>query len=63
VGCPDAVCAEIRNIPGVARVEFDQETKVFQVAYSPRFVTPDQIFAAVWEAGRKMGKEYLPREM
>ena len=44
-------------------MEFDQETKVFQVAYSPRFVTPDQIFAAVWEAGRKMGKEYLPREM
>jgi copper chaperone CopZ len=63
VGCPDAVGAEIRNIPGVVRVDFDQETKRFEVEFSPRFVTEDQIFAAVWQAGRKMGKEYLPRRL
>lgn len=61
MGCPDAVCAEIRNIPGVARVEFDQENRLFSVNFHPRFVTPEQIFAAVWQAGKKMGKEYLPQ--
>lgn len=53
--------AEIKNLPGVARVEFDQETRRFQVDFHPRFVTPEMIFQAVWQAGKKMGKEYLPR--
>ncbi len=61
MGCPDAVCGEIKNIPGVTRVEFDQETRLFQVDFHKRFVTPADIFVAVWEAGKKMGKEYLPR--
>ncbi len=54
------MCAEIRNIPGVARVDFDQETRLFHVEFLPRFVSREDIFAAVWEAGKKMGKEYLP---
>lgn len=61
MGCPDAVCAEIKNIPGVARVEFDQETRQFQVDFHKRFVTPEEIFNAVWRAGKKMGKEYFPK--
>ena len=55
------MCAEITNIPGITQVAFDQETRLFQVEYHKRFVTPELIFAAVWQAGKKMGKEYLPR--
>jgi hypothetical protein len=55
------VSAEIRNIPGIIRVEFDQETRLFRVEFHRRFVTPEAIFAAVWQAGKKMGKEYLPQ--
>jgi hypothetical protein len=55
------VCAEIKEIPGITRVEFDQETRLFHVEFHQRFVSPENIFAAVWQAGKKMGKEYLPQ--
>jgi hypothetical protein len=55
------VCGEIRKIPGTTRVEFDQDTHLFHVEFHKRFVTPENILAAVWQAGRNMGKEYLPR--
>jgi hypothetical protein len=61
VGCPDAVCDEIKKIPGITRVEFDQTTWRFLVEFHKRFVTPENILAAVWRAGRNIGKEYLPR--
>ncbi len=53
--------AEIQTIPGITRVEFDQENRVFRVEFHKRFVNQEKIFAAVWAAGKKMGKEYLPR--
>ena len=52
---------EIRGIPGITLVEFDQETRLFHVEFHKRFVSPENILAAVWQAGKKMGKEYLPR--
>jgi hypothetical protein len=55
------VCAEIKGIPGITRAEFDQETRLFRVEFHKRFVSPEKIFTAVWQAGKKMGKEYLPR--
>jgi hypothetical protein len=55
------VCDEIKKIPGITRVEFDQDTRLFHVEFHKRFVTPDNILAAVWQAGRNMGKEYLPQ--
>jgi hypothetical protein len=55
------VCDEIKKIPGITRVEFDQETRLFHVEFHKRFVTPENILAAVWQAGRNMGKEYLPQ--
>ncbi len=55
------MCGEIKKIPGIARVEFDQETRLFHVEFHKRFVTPENILAAVWQAGRNMGKEYLPK--
>lgn len=61
MGCPDAVSAEIKNIPGIIRVEFDQETMLFQVEFHKRFVSLEDILAAVWQAGKKMGKEYVPQ--
>lgn len=42
-------------------MEFDPETRLFQVVFQPRSVTPEAVFAAVWQAGRQMGREYLPR--
>jgi hypothetical protein len=55
------VCGEIKKIAGITRVEFDQETRLFHVEFHKRFVTPENILAAVWQAGRNMGKEYLPQ--
>ena len=55
------MCGEIKKIPGVTKAEFDQETRLFRVEFHKRFVTPENILAAVWQAGRKMGKEYLPQ--
>jgi copper chaperone CopZ len=55
------VCDEIKKIPGITRVEFDQETRLFHVEFHKRFVTPENILAAVWQAGRNLGKEYLPQ--
>jgi hypothetical protein len=55
------VCGEIKKIPGITRVEFDQETRLFHVEFHKRFVTPENILAAVWQAGRNLGKEYLPQ--
>jgi hypothetical protein len=55
------VCDEIKRIPGIIRVEFDQETRLFRVEFHKRFVSPENICAAVWQAGKKMGKEYLPQ--
>ena len=54
------MCAALKQIPGITRADFDQESRFFHVEYHQRFVTPEHIFAAVWEAGKKMGKEYLP---
>ena len=48
-------------MPGITRVDFDQETRRFHVEFHQRFVTPENIIAAVWQAGKKMGKEYLPQ--
>jgi len=55
------VSAEIKKIPGTIRVEFDPETRLFHVEFHQRFVKPDDILAAVWQAGKKEGKEYIPR--
>jgi hypothetical protein len=55
------VCDEIKKIPGITLVEFDQETRLFHVEFHKRFVTPENILAAVWQAGRNIGKEYLPQ--
>lgn len=55
------MCDEIKKIPGITRVEFDQETRLFHVEFHKRFVTPENILAAVWQAGRNLGKEYLPQ--
>ena len=55
------MCAAIQQIPGITQVAFDQESRLFHVEYHQRFVTPEHIFAAVWQAGKKMGKEYLPQ--
>jgi len=55
------VCAEIKTIPGILRADFDQETRLFHVEFHKRFVSPDDILAAVWQAGRKEGREYMPQ--
>ncbi len=52
--------AAIKGIPGITQVAFDQASRFFYVEYHQRFVTTEHIFAAVWQAGKKMGQEYLP---
>jgi hypothetical protein len=54
------VSAEIKKIPGIIRVEFDQKTLLFHVEFHKRFVSPDNIFTAIWQAGKDSGKEFVP---
>jgi copper chaperone CopZ len=60
MGCPDAVRAGIMALPGVQEVSYDPGQDVFEVQYNEERLALPVIFAAVHQAGRKMGKEYLP---
>jgi copper chaperone CopZ len=60
MGCPDAVRAELLRLPGVMSVSYNQEQDYFSVSFESIMVEVAAIFAAVYNAGRQMGQEYLP---
>ncbi len=60
MGCPDAVRAELLKIKGVLAVTYHPEHDLFAVRYESVLVSLETIFAAVFAAGKMMGKEYLP---
>lgn len=61
MGCPDAVRAGLTELPGINRVEYDPQQDRFMADYDPARVEVADIFAAVFQAGKKMGQDYLPR--
>lgn len=60
MGCPDAVRAALLQVKGVLEVTYHQDQDYFQVLFESVLANPEAIFAAVYHAGRQMGREYLP---
>jgi copper chaperone CopZ len=63
VGCPDAVGAAVKMLPGVGAVHYDPQQDLFSLTYDPKRARVEDIFAAVVQGGKQMGREYRPRLM
>ena len=60
MGCPDAVRAELLKVQGVLAATYHPDQDWFSVRFDSVLVSLETIFAAVFAAGKMMGKEYLP---
>jgi len=60
MGCPDAVGVELLKVKGVLAVTYDPNQEVFAVRFESVLVSLETIFAAVFAAGKMMGREYFP---
>jgi copper chaperone CopZ len=60
MGCPDAVRAELLKVKGVLAVTYHPNQEVFAVRFESVLVSLETIFAAVFAAGKMMGREYFP---
>ncbi len=52
--------AELLKLKGMLAVTYDAGTDVFAVHFESVLVSLEAIFAAVFTAGKMMGREYLP---
>jgi copper chaperone CopZ len=55
------VRAALEEMAGVGRVDYDPGQDGFTVDYDPARTEIAAIFAAVFHAGKKMGRDYLPK--
>jgi copper chaperone CopZ len=55
------VCAAISQLRGIAAVAYDAREDRFTVRFDARQIALADIFAAIHTAGRKEGREFLPR--
>ncbi|MGD0216067.1 MAG: hypothetical protein ABSC45_00960 [Desulfobaccales bacterium] len=55
--------AAIRILPGVGDVHYDPQQDLFSLTYDPQRARVEDIFAAVVQGGKQMGREYRPRPM
>ena len=60
MGCPDAVRAELLKVKGVLAVTYHPDQDLFSVRFESVLVSLETIFAAVFAAGKMMGREYFP---
>ncbi len=60
MGCPDAVRAELLKVKGVLALTYHPDQDLFSVSFESVLVSLETIFAAVFTAGKMMGKEYFP---
>ncbi|MGQ9921452.1 MAG: hypothetical protein ACUVRZ_09005 [Desulfobacca sp.] len=61
MGCPDAVRAALTTLPGVVSISYHPGTDHFRLTYRADKVQLSTIFAAVWQAGRQHGREFIPQ--
>jgi hypothetical protein len=54
------VRAELLKVTGVLAVTYHPDQDFFSVQFESVLVSLENIFAAVFAAGKKMGQEYLP---
>ena len=51
---------ELLAVPGVLAVAYQADRDLFDVRYESVLVSLEAIFAGVFAAGKKMGREYFP---
>ena len=55
------MCAAITALPGIMEVTYDAREDLFSARFDPEQVKVEDIFAAVYVAGRQTGQDYLPQ--
>ncbi|MDI6852668.1 MAG: hypothetical protein QME75_03545 [Deltaproteobacteria bacterium] len=50
-------------LPGIHEATYNAEQDIFEVRYEEGRISVPAIFAAVHQAGRQMGREYLPEAL
>lgn len=53
--------AAIAALRGILEVAYDAQEDLFTVLFDSQQTGPDEIFAAVYLAGRQAGQAYLPQ--
>jgi hypothetical protein len=57
------VRAGIMALPGIHEATYNAEQDIFEVRYEEGRIGVPAIFAAVHNAGRQMGREYMPETL
>jgi copper chaperone CopZ len=55
------VGAAITALPGIVEVNYDAQEDLFTVRFNPQKTQLEDIFGAVYVAGRQSGQSYLPQ--
>jgi len=55
------VRAAITELRGILEVAYDAQKDLFTVRFDSQAVGAEDIFAAVYQAGRQTGQDYLPQ--
>jgi hypothetical protein len=55
------VCAAITALRGILAVTYDAQEDLFTVRFNSQQAGVEDIFAAVFVAGRQAGQDYLPQ--
>jgi hypothetical protein len=54
------VRAELINLPGLTSIRYEAEQDIFVIGYRPDRVQVADMFSAIWAAGLKQGREFVP---
>lgn len=52
--------AELINVPGLTGVRYEAAEDLFYISYWSGRVQPAELLAAIWAAGKKQGREFVP---
>ena len=55
------MCAAITALQGILEVAYDAQEDLFTVHFDSQRVGVEDIFAAIYVAGRQAGQDYLPQ--
>jgi len=55
------VCAAITALRGIVEIAYDAQQDLFSVCFDAQQAGLEDIFAAVYVAGRQAGQDYLPQ--
>jgi copper chaperone CopZ len=55
------VCAAVNALQGILEAAYDAKKDLFTVRFDSQQTRAEDIFAAVYQAGRQTGQDYLPQ--